>query len=554
MTDDPAALADRLHDHLLAASPFSASMLGLRDYDAEVPDASVEGDERLRADVEAVLGDARAIRAEQWPTPGRLTLGCVADTAERTLLDIASADVEHTVTPLPFTGPAVLLAVAARTVIVDNAAAADYVTRLRRSGEWIDQISDRLRAGARRGRVPVAHIVAQAIEWVDGVLASRVPVALLTPSPPEGWDGAAAWRAEVAKAAEDIVRPALGRWRALLADELLAYARPDTQPGLIHLPGGVEDYARAVRIHTTLPVTAEELHRIGREHIAALEERALELGGSLGLADLASIHAAMRAAAAESAPDEAMALAVEAIRRAEARAGEVFPKPLPPPCEVTPMPSTVAESGMAPHYTPPRLDGGRPGTYWYNTVRPTAGTGWDLEAVAFHEAVPGHHLQLSRLQLFEDLPALQRRIPVTVHAEGWGLYAEQLADEMGLYSNARQQIGAVTASLMRAARLVIDTGLHALGWSRAQAVDYFTTHVPMPKEFLAAEVDRYIVVPGQALAYLTGKVELLRLRHEAQAALGERFTLPAFHAAVLDNGSLPMPVLADAVRSWMAAS
>lgn len=552
MTDNPRALADRLHAVVFAASPFSASMLGLEGHDADVPDASVEGDEALRADVAAVLSDARAVNAEELPEADRITLGVVIDTAERMLLGIESADVDHTVTALAFSGPAVLFAVTARTLVPHAEAAADYVTRLRRSGSWIDQISERLRAGAERGRVPVAPLVAQAIAWADHVLSEPVPAPLLAPTAPEGWDGAERWRRDVEAAATEVVRPAFERWRALLADDLLPKARPEHQPGLMHIPGGAADYSRAVRVHTTKAVTPEELHRIGQEHISALEARALELGSRLGLPDLAAIHAAVRAAAAEVDPRDAMAGALQAVRRAEARAAEVFPAPLPPPCVVTAMPPTVAETGMAPHYTPPRLDGGRPGTYWYNTLRPTAGGAWDLEAVAFHEAVPGHHLQLSRLQLIESLPALQRQVPVTVHAEGWGLYAEQLADEMGLYSDERQQIGAVTASLMRAARLVIDTGLHALGWTRQQAIDYYVAHVPLPEQFLAAEVDRYIVYPGQALAYLTGKVELLALRARARQALGARFSLPAFHAAVLDSGSLPLPVLGTAVDGWIA--
>jgi uncharacterized protein (DUF885 family) len=215
------------------------------------------------------------------------------------------------------------------------------------------------------------------------------------------------------------------------------------------------------------------------------------------------------------------------------------------------MPEVVAAGGAAPHYTPPRLDGGRAGTFWFNTERPTAGTGWDIEAVAFHEAVPGHHLQLSRLQLLSGLPALQRQRSITVFSEGWGLYAEQLAEEAGLYTDDRALLGAISASLMRAARLVVDTGIHAFGWSREQAVEFIVAHVPMPPEFLAAEVDRYVVMPGQALAYLTGKLEILRLREEARASLGPAFSLPAFHAAILDHGALPMPALARSIAGWL---
>ena len=248
----------------------------------------------------------------------------------------------------------------------------------------------------------------------------------------------------------------------------------------MHLPGGQEDYARAVQIYTTLPLSAAELHQTGLDHIAALEARAVELGAKLGLSGLDEVLDALRDSAGKITQAEAIREATVAVRRAEARAAEVFPAPLPPPCEVTPMPEVVAVSGAAPHYTPPRLDGGRPGTFWFNTERPTAGTGWDIEVVAFHEAVPGHHLQLSRLQLLTDLPALQRQRSLPVFSEGWGLYAEQLAEEIGLYADERGLLGSISTSLMRAARLVVDTGLHFYGWSREQALEFAVAHVPMP--------------------------------------------------------------------------
>jgi len=216
------------------------------------------------------------------------------------------------------------------------------------------------------------------------------------------------------------------------------------------------------------------------------------------------------------------------------------------------MPPTVAESGLAPHYTRPRQDGSRPGTYWFNTMRPSAGAGWDLEAVAFHETVPGHHSQLARQQQLDGLPLLQQ-FSITVHSEGWGLYAERLAGEFGLYSGIEAEIGSVFIEMHRAARLVVDTGLHALGWSREQARDYLVEHVALAEGFLLDEIDRYIAWPGQALAYLVGQREILRLREEARTALGDRFDLPTFNAALLDSGNVPMPVLGTVVRNWVAA-
>jgi uncharacterized protein (DUF885 family) len=543
-------LADRFHQRWLEANPFSATAYGIPGYDDLVPDTSQEGDQAWRAELTRFLLETDEIAAGSLNPADTVTLDCTKEMVTQELTVIDLAQVEYTVTAMQYSGPAVLMATAARTVLVDEAAAEAYLTRLRRSGTWLDQISERLRTGAAKGRLPVAPLVEQAIAWAEEVLTAPVPGPVLAPQPPPGWAAAAAWEEERRTVAAEVVRPALARW-ADTVRELLPRARPSEQAGLVHLPGGAEDYARAVRIYTTLPLSPEELHQTGLEHIAALEARAVELGGSLGLSGLDEVFGALRDSAGKIPPAEAIREAAIAVKRAEARAGEFFPQPLPPPCEVTPMPEVVAISGAAPHYTPPRLDGGRPGTFWFNTERPTAGTGWDIEVVAFHEAVPGHHLQLSRLQLLTELPAMQRQRSLPVFSEGWGLYAEQLAEEAGLYLDERGLLGSISTSLMRAARLVVDTGLHFYGWSREQALEFLTAHVPMPREFLAAEVDRYVVIPGQALAYLTGKLEIIRIREQAQQRLGSGFSLAAFHAAVLDHGSLPMPVLDRSIAGWL---
>ncbi len=545
----PRELAERFHSAWLEVHPFDASNYGIPGYEDRVPDASEIGEAAWRDRVEELLGEANAVDTSRLSEADKTTLSCVVIEAEQEIAMVDSRAVEHTVTAMPFSGPAMLLAVAARTVIADSKAAGDYLERLRKSGNWIDQVSDSLRTGAEKGRLPVAPLVKQAIAWAESALSTDVPAALTAPKPPEDWEGASEWRQERDRIARDVVKPAIGRWVHLLR-KLLPDARSASEPGLTYLPDGDADYARAIWSHTTLPLTAAQLHQTGLDQIAQLEARVIELGKEIGLSSLAEVHEALLASSTKQSAAQAIEAASVAIRRAEAAAKDVFPEPLPPPCAVTPMPQVVASSGMAPHYTPPRLDGSRPGTFWFNTERPTAGTGWDLEAVAFHEAVPGHHLQLSRIQLLADLPALQRQRSVTVFSEGWGLYAEQLAEEMGLYSGTESVLGALTASLMRAARLVIDTGLHALGWSRREAVDFYVAHVPMPVDFLANEVDRYIIWPGQALAYLTGKLEILRLRDEARAAFGGGFALPDFHGAVLDSGSLPMPVLEQKIRFW----
>jgi uncharacterized protein (DUF885 family) len=543
-------LADRFHERWLHANPFAATMYGIPGYDDLLPDWSEEGQRAWRAEAGQFLREAEGIDGGQLSPAGAVTLDCVTEAAAQELAGIDMAREDHTVTPMHYGGPAAFLAMAARTVLVDQEAAEAYLTRLRGSGAFLDQISERLRAGAARGRLPVAPLAEQAIGWAEGLLASPGTSPVLSPRPPAGWSRAAEWEAERQAAAADVVNPALARWVATVR-ELLPRARPSSQAGLGSLPGGDADYARAIRIYTTLPLSAEELHQTGLEHVAALEARAVKLGAGLGLSGLDEVFAALRDSAGKITPEEAIRRAVAAIRLAEDRAGEFFPDPLPPPCDVTPMPEVVAVSGAAPHYTPPRLDGGRPGTFWFNTRRPTPGTGWDIDVVAFHEAVPGHHLQLSRLQLLTGLPALQRQRSLPVFSEGWGLYAEQLAEETGLYADDRGLLGAISTSLMRAVRLVVDTGIHAFGWSRERALDYAIGHVPMPREILAPEIDRYIVMPGQALAYLTGKLEIIRIREEARRRLGAGFSLPAFHAAVLDHGSLPMPTLRRSIAAWL---
>jgi uncharacterized protein (DUF885 family) len=203
---------------------------------------------------------------------------------------------------------------------------------------------------------------------------------------------------------------------------------------------------------------------------------------------------------------------------------------------------------------PPALDGSRPGTYFTNVNRPEERTSFDVESVAFHEAVPGHHLQISLALESDDLPMIRRLTLFTAYAEGWGLYSERLADEMGLYSSDLQRMGMLSADAWRAARLVVDTGLHAFGWTRQQAIDYMLANTPVAPIDVAAEIDRYIAMPGQALSYMAGRMEIQALRARAEERLGERFDIRAFHDVVLAAGALPLAVLGDVVEEWISTT
>src|SRR5690606_19909807 len=212
-------------------------------------------------------------------------------------------------------------------------------------------------------------------------------------------------------------------------------------------------------------------------------------------------------------------------------------------CEVAEIPDFLAADAPYAYYCPPAVDRSRPGTYLINTPDPEGASRTEAESIAFHEAIPGHHLQIAISQELDDLPEFQRHDGSTAYVEGWALYAERLADEMGLYSGPLDRLGMLTADSWRSARLVVDTGLHALGWSRQQAIDYFTEHTPVPLEQIAPEVDRYLAIPGQALSYKVGQLEIQRVRARAEAELGDRFDLAAFHDVVLGSGAVTLPVL-----------
>jgi uncharacterized protein (DUF885 family) len=352
-------LADRFHERWLEENPFAATSLGISGYDDLVPDESDEGRQAWRAEVEQFLTETRALADQELALADAITLDCTEAAAAMELDSLILAGEQYTVTAMQFSGPASLLAVTGRTVLVNPAAAEAYLTRLRRSGVWLDQISAQLRGGAAKGRVPVAPLAEQAIAWAENILAAPDSSPLLSPRPPQGWDRAAAWETERRAAADEVVHPALARWIETVR-EVLPLARSATKPGLVYLPGGADDYARAVRIYTTLPLSPDQLHQTGLDQLQALEARATALGADLGLHGLTEVFAAMRESSGELSAEEAIRQAVEAVRRAEARRGTV---PWPPPAAVRGNPHAAGgragRHGTALHPAPPRRRTGR---------------------------------------------------------------------------------------------------------------------------------------------------------------------------------------------------
>ena len=220
-------------------------------------------------------------------------------------------------------------------------------------------------------------------------------------------------------------------------------------------------------------------------------------------------------------------------------------------CEVEPIPDYEAPYTTIAYYRPSAADGSRPGTYYVNAYAPETRPRFEAEVLAYHEAIPGHHLQIAIAQELDALPTFRRVMHMTAFVEGWALYSERLSDELGLYSGPADQMGMLSFDSWRAARLVVDTGLHAKGWTRQQAIDFMLANTPLAQNNIENEVDRYITTPGQALAYKTGQLEILRLREHAQMQLGEAFDLKAFHRTVLGGGAVSLGILSERVEDWI---
>jgi len=428
-----------------------------------------------------------------------------------------------------------------------------YLDRLRRVPGLLDDVAARHRAGVAAGRPPVRRLVDAAVAQLDRHLAHRDDDPLRRPVPPAG---AAAFVAERDRLLDRVVRPAFAAYRAVLAEEIAPHGRPDERAGLCWLPGGGEAYESLIRAHTTVDRSADDLHRTGLAVIERLAAEYRSVGGRVfGPIEPPALFARLRTdpALRWRSAEEILAAARAAIDRAERAAPAWFGRLPRQRCTVEEVPAGEAPDAPAGNYLKAAFDGSRPAIYFANTHRARERDRYGAEAVAYHEVVPGHHVQVGLAGELTDLPALRRAVPFNAFAEGWALYAERLADEMGLYSDDVARLGMLANDSVRAARLVVDTGIHAFGWSRRRAADFMRAHTPLPAVDVERETDRYVADPGQALAYMVGRLEIERLRADAHRALAGRFDVRAFHDAVLANGEIPLDALAEVVGAWVAA-
>lgn len=427
--------------------------------------------------------------------------------------------------------------------IPDAQVAAAMVDKVAGIGTYFAELAERLRLGIATGRVAPAFAVADTLVQLDDLLATAAAdnPAIVGLRAPEGVDESA-WRADLATAVADHLLPGLASYATVLRDEVLPVARPDDRVGLCSIPGGEAAYDASLRCFTTTTMTAEQIHRLGLDTVAALAEEYSALGPEVvGSSDPDEIFRLMREDPALHYTDAADMVrdSEEAMVRAWAAMPEWFETLPQAPCGVS-----GVTTGPKAYYYPPATDGSRGGTFFVNVSTPSSWGTFELESMAFHEGIPGHHLQLTvASELGDDVPEIRKHLPPDAYAEGWGLYTERLADEMGLYSSPLARIGMLSADSIRACRLVVDTGIHAFGWSRERAVHFMLDNSPLTEGVVRPEIDRYIQIPGQATSYMVGRVEIQRIRREAMARLGSGFDIKAFHTAVLAQGGLPLDVL-----------
>ncbi|GAA3857993.1 hypothetical protein GCM10022243_24560 [Saccharothrix violaceirubra] len=529
-------LADELLTVLFDFDPVMATLLGVPGWDDRLPDHSADTAAASRR--EALDIARRASEGDDDP----VTRAVVAQQASGFAHRIDAALVEHTHAEGLNAPVVVLLATLPLTRPADDEGRRAYLARLAGLPRYLEVLAGRQRAS---DRLPVAHLVRAGVDRLDRHLAQD-PDPLAQPLAETAF-------ADECRRTLVPVRDAFARYRAFLHDEVLPRGRAEDRPGLCWLPEGGERYVGLVGTYTTTTHTPRELHEIGLALIADLDREYADIGARVfGPITAAEVRRRLLddPTLRWTSAGQMLDLARRTIARAEAAAPEWFGVVPDAACAVEEVPEADAPTAPLAYYMDPALDGSRPGTYFVNTHHATERERLGAEATAFHEGVPGHHFQIALAQRLTDLPLLRRFASVEAYHEGWALYTERLADEMGLYSDDVARLGMLAADSLRAARLVVDTGLHALGWSRQRAVEYLRDNAVMPDVDIHSEVDRYIENPAQALSYMVGRLEFQRLRGEAERRLGDRFDIRAFHDLVLGGGPLPMAVLADVVDEW----
>jgi uncharacterized protein (DUF885 family) len=552
------ALFDRTWERQLKESPMFATSVGRHEYDDRLGSATMADLERRNADAKAVLAELAGIDRSKLPAEEMVNY----DIFKRQIED-GIAGFELGAYQMPFNADSGFHSGFSRLPQnVPLATTKDYENYISRLNAWPGHVREEIalmRIGISRGMT----VARATLDGYDSTITAHV---VDDPEKSVFWKPFAKFPSTVPEADRDRLRQA-GRkaimegavtgYREFLdffRNEYLPHAR--TTLGASELPNGPAYYRQQIRDYTTLDLTPEQIHKIGLSEVERISGEMNTVMKEVGFkGDFPAFLVFLRTDPRFYAktPEELLMRASRIAKRIDGKLPSLF-KTLPRlPYTVEPVPADIAPKYTSGRYVGAPEGSTQPGIYWVNTYMLESRPLYNLEALTLHEAVPGHHLQIALSRELTGLPNFRRFSYISAFGEGWGLYCEWLGLEAGIYSDPYSNFGRLTYEMWRACRLVVDTGIHSMGWTRKQAIDYLASHTALPLHEVETEVDRYISWPGQALAYKLGELKIKELRKRAEGALGTRFDLREFHDVVLGSGAVPLSVLEANVDRWIAA-
>jgi uncharacterized protein (DUF885 family) len=544
------AFAQRAWEQFLELDPLWATAQGDERWDDRLDDPGPEGRAARRAMIDGWAREMEGLAGPDLDVEDVVTLDLIGVVVTR----LRQADVLRLweVEPLDqHGGPQGLIGDLARLQRIDGSDRLERLhARLAAYPGWIDAHIANVEAGLAAGRRPAAPVVERCLSQTRRLVETPAVRSPLIQAHPELADGQ---RESLLEAIDRRVRPAHAAWLALLERCAGSVRSGD---GICHLAEGEALYRHHILAWTTLTEDPHAIHAYGLERLAEIEAQERHIAAELGHAEIATLRRELDRSEDNhvEAPPGLVSLAGELIERAESLAPRWFGRLPREGCEVRAVEPHLEQEAPPAFYVPPSEDGSRKGVYYINTYDPASRPLHRIPATTFHEAVPGHHFQIAIEQELTDLPGFRRfgsRLAGGSFVEGWALYAERLAAEMGLYRDSLERFGALESEAWRAVRLVVDTGIHALGWTRQRSIDLLRERAGLSLLEAETETDRYISWPGQALSYMIGQREILALRSQLERRDGERFDARAFHDETIGHGALPLSTLRAHLPEWV---
>ena len=551
-------LSSDFFQNSLDSSPTSAIMRGHKKYFDQIEELNEETFEKETKAVNDFISRLESIDSESLSNREKVTHGMLEFALSSNKDSLMDRSWEFGAGVSGFTG--FLIDYNQQMFVPDSESADMLLKRLELYKRLFTQIADVQMNGLKNNRVATERNLLRTIDQLENYLGASLeedPLLLVNFSPEISESFISDWREKAKKIIDLNIRPTVLAYLEQLKSDHIPKGRSDEHSGIMWIDGGEETYLRALRKYTGHKnITVKEVHEVGLSEIERLKKEFFEIGENVfpGVSTPEEVLQKMQTEPSMryESKEQMLQLAVDTIERAYKPLDQwftVFPKS---PCKVLPVPAESEQHAPPAYYYPPLPDGSRDGTYFLNTYKAETKSIFEAESVAFHEAIPGHHLDRTIAVELQDVPEFQKYVASTAFVEGWGLYSEQLANEMGLYSNDVQQLGRLGNDAWRACRLVLDTGMHGMGWSRDKAIEFFRANSPIEEINAEIETDRYIAWPGQACSYKMGQLKIEELRRKAENELGNNFDIRLFHDEVLCDGGITLPILENKIEAFIA--